>query len=85
MMFKSKKGSELSMNVIIIAAIAVLILVILAVFIIKATSNVDKATGCTTIGGSCVGGPGTQYTIPYPPGDDECSATRCYISVKSQS
>ncbi|MFC1648983.1 hypothetical protein ACFL1B_06040 [Nanoarchaeota archaeon] len=44
-MLNHKKGQGLSMNVIIIAAIALLILVILSVLIIRAMKNTDESTG----------------------------------------
>ena len=48
-----KKGAELSMNVIIIAAIALLILVILTVLILRSGANVKEGTGCQGVGGHC--------------------------------
>jgi hypothetical protein len=45
-MIFGKKGSEMSMNVIIIAAIALLVLVILAVMLMRQANNVDDATRC---------------------------------------
>ena len=49
----SKKAQGLSMNVIIIAAIALLILIILAVLILRAGRGVSDQTGCVGIGGFC--------------------------------
>lgn len=49
----SKKAQGLSMNVIIIAAIALLILIILAVLILRAGRGVSEQTGCVGIGGQC--------------------------------
>lgn len=49
----SKKAQGLSMNVIIIAAIALLVLVILAVLILRAGRGVTEGTGCEGIGGTC--------------------------------
>jgi len=49
----SKKAQGLSMNVIIIAAIALLVLVILAVLILRAGRGVTEGTGCKGIGGTC--------------------------------
>nr|MCK4929959.1 hypothetical protein [Nanoarchaeota archaeon] len=49
----SKKAQGLSMNVIIIAAIALLVLIILAVLILRAGSGVAKGTGCEGGGGTC--------------------------------
>ena len=49
-----KKGVELSMNVIIIAAIGLLVLVILAVLVINATSKIPAAQQtCNLKGGVC--------------------------------
>jgi len=49
-----KKGVELSMNVIIIAAIGLLVLVILAVLVINSSSKLPGATKtCTVQGGIC--------------------------------
>ena len=49
-----KKGVELSMNVIIVAAIGLLVLVILAVLVINSTSNVPKTMkACSLQGGLC--------------------------------
>ena len=70
----NKKGSELSMNVIIIAAIGVLILVILAMFIFRTGRNVEVSTGCSAMQGVCYPGDGV-HTIPYPPGDVECGTS----------
>jgi len=51
-MFTNKKGSEMSMNVIIIAAIALLILVILSVMIINSGGKINEGTSC--VGGNCM-------------------------------
>ncbi|MGV8086316.1 MAG: hypothetical protein ACP5N1_01670 [Candidatus Woesearchaeota archaeon] len=49
-----KKGVELSMNVIIIAAIGLLVLVILAVLVIQAgTKTVEGTKNCNSAGGIC--------------------------------
>lgn len=50
----NKKGAELSMNVIIIAAIGVLVLVILAVLVINAGAKAKTGTeSCNVKGGVC--------------------------------
>jgi hypothetical protein len=41
-----KKGQGLSMNVIIIAAIALLVLVILSVLVLRAGGGINEGTGC---------------------------------------
>ena len=49
-----KKGVELSMNVIIIAAIGLLVLVILAVLVINSSTNFRAGTqSCNSQGGIC--------------------------------
>ena len=53
----NKKGVELSMNVIIIAAIGLLVLVILAVLVINSTSRVPGTMrACSLQGGLCKAG-----------------------------
>ena len=47
-----KKG-DLSINIIIIAAIALLVLIILAVLILRTGNRVDVGTSCNALGGSC--------------------------------
>ncbi len=47
-----KKGQGLSMNVIIIAAIALLILVILSVFVLRTGSSLDKGLQCYSLEGA---------------------------------
>jgi flagellar basal body-associated protein FliL len=51
----NKKGVELSMNVIIIAAIGLLVLVILAVLVINGAGKVPTTTqnSCNVQGGAC--------------------------------
>jgi hypothetical protein len=49
----NKKGVELSMNLIIIAAIALLVLIIISILVLKGGSNVNQGTGCEAKGGSC--------------------------------
>lgn len=50
------KRGELSMEVIIIAAIALLILVILTVLLVRKGGDLNEGTSCTapSIGGTCV-------------------------------
>jgi len=48
-----KKAQGLSMNVIIIAAISLLVLIILAVLVFRAGGNVTKGTNCIAVGGQC--------------------------------
>ena len=48
-----KKAQGMSVNVIIIAAIALLVLVILAVLILRSGGQVNDGTGCRSSGGEC--------------------------------
>jgi hypothetical protein len=48
-----KKAQGLSMNVIIIAAISLLVLIILAVLVIRAARTTETGTNCEGVGGTC--------------------------------
>ena len=84
-MMKSKKGADLSMNVIIIAAIALLVLVILAVLLFRSGGQVSEGTSCTGYGGQC------GYSTPSDPGnwiknpafDSTCpgEGNDCYVKL----
>ncbi|MBU0665822.1 MAG: hypothetical protein ABIC91_01395 [Nanoarchaeota archaeon] len=50
---KNKKGVEMSLSTIVIAAICLFVLVILIVLVSKQGVNVSKSTTCITKGGSC--------------------------------
>jgi len=71
----------MSMNLIIIAAIALLVLVILAVLVLRGSGNVAAGTGCQARGGDC----NTALTSSCPTGETfypagGCTATqRCCI------
>ena len=71
-----KKGVELSMNLIIIAAIGLLILVILAVLVVNAGGGAQKGVqgSCNLKGGVC-GTCTSDRVIPDPaPGQELCTA-----------
>jgi hypothetical protein len=54
-MFRTKrKGIELSMNLIVIAAIVLLVLIILAFLLMGGFNNWNKNTKCETQGGDCL-------------------------------
>ena len=57
-----KKKGDLSMNMIIIAAISLLVLAIIAYLIFGASDNVNKGTGCEGVGGTC----DTVCNPPHP-------------------
>ncbi len=48
-----KKGIELSVNVIIIAAIALIVLVVLAFLVLRQAGILNVGTSCEGIGGFC--------------------------------
>ena len=50
----SRKGQGLSMNVIIIAALALLVLVILSVLVIQSLKPTGDANKCESSGGQCL-------------------------------
>lgn len=49
----TKKG-DLSINIIVIAAIALIILVIMAVLLFQAGGNLNRGTSCEGVGGECI-------------------------------
>lgn len=48
-----KKGQGLSINVIILAAIALLVLVILSVLLLRGGGTIVEGTSCIGVGGRC--------------------------------
>ena len=64
----NKKGSEMSMNVIIIAAIALLVLVILAVLLLQKGGDLSESTSCEGLGGECL--PAENCNLPSIPKPD---------------
>ena len=53
-MNKINKKGDLSINIIVIAAIALIILVIVSVLIFGAGGDIRRGTSCSGIGGTCV-------------------------------
>jgi len=80
-----KKGVELSMNVIIIAAIGLLVLVILAVLVINATSKVPNTMkACSLQGGLCKASCDTangEQQVDNGRCDDVARPTCCKVSL----
>jgi len=68
----NRKGTELSMNVVIIAAIAILVLVILAMFLFRSSNRMGEGTSCDGMGGSCEPVCGGEYPLPMIGMDDSC-------------
>lgn len=67
-MFKNRaNGVELSMNTIIIAALGLLVLVLLAIFLMNGFGKSNTATKCTTLSGTCMTGSCSGDTpVPTP-------------------
>lgn len=53
MMPTSKKGVELSINVMIIAVVALLVLVVLVFFLLRGSESTTTALACVKLGGVC--------------------------------
>lgn len=51
-----RKGQGISIDVVIIAAIALLILVILSVLVIRTGGGISRGTSCEALGGVCTSG-----------------------------
>ncbi|RJQ17585.1 hypothetical protein C4573_01245 [Candidatus Woesearchaeota archaeon] len=49
----TKKGVELSVNVIIIAVIALIVLVLLAFLVLRSCCSISKGNFCENTGGTC--------------------------------
>ena len=81
------KRGELSMEVIIIAAIALLVLVILSVLILRSGVSVSDGTGCESgsVQGKCTA-KDTPCETGYIPGVNTCSGTdmKCCIPLTKQ-
>ncbi len=86
----NKKAQGISLNVIIIAAIALLVLVILSViFMGRMGTFSDKSQDCTSQGGQCFTQSATavergNYNVPYTAykcPDKEGTAQSCYLKV----
>ena len=80
---KSKKGADLSMNVIIIAAIALLVLVILAVLLFRSGGQVSEGTGCEGFGGQCASvRPADGNWVENPAFSDSCGVgASCWVRL----
>jgi uncharacterized protein (UPF0333 family) len=80
-----KRRGELSMEVIIIAAIALLVLVILTILIIRSGSNTAIATGCTSpsIGGTCIDSGSSCDEGSIPSGNNCGEGMKCCVPLKT--
>lgn len=82
----NRKGSELSMNVIIIAAIALLVLVILAVMLLQKSGDLKEGTSCEGLGGECCHDCGTgdcqDYGVHSTAQDSSCrQGQQCCLKI----
>ena len=70
---KYKKASDLSINVIIITAIALLVLAVLAYLLLGAADRGADGTKCAGVGGVCQSEcSGTDYPVHNAPFDGDC-------------
>lgn len=78
------KGQGLSMNVIIIAAIALLVLVILAVLLFRQSGNITQATSCggSVYNGECKMRCGSSE-VPLPEGSCP-QEQKCCVPIDQQ-
>lgn len=85
MIFENKKAQGISINVIIIAAIALLVLVVLSIiFVGRLGIFGEKAAACETVGGTCyVTCPTgtTEYTAGAKCPDADGVTQKCCIAV----
>lgn len=82
------KKADLSMNMIILAAISLLVLAIIAYLVFGASDSIGEGTGCTGVGGDCQSGDScnSEFPIHNAALDKSCKkanlGTRCCISAK---
>ena len=63
------KKADLSMNMIILAAISLLVLAIIAYLIFGASGDINRAKDCNSMGGECRGSAldcGGDFPVPNP-------------------
>lgn len=83
---RNKKGAELSMNVIIIAAIALLVLAILAYLLFNSAERFGDGTKCEGAGGECY--PSAcegDHPIPIPGFHKDCYSGTGKCCIKAGS
>lgn len=78
----NKKGVEISMNLIIIAAIALLVLVIVSILVLRQGANISEGTGCEAkAGGHCIASADSCVDgETYLPGGGCPKDTKCCIT-----
>jgi hypothetical protein len=83
MLKNNRQGVELTINTMIIMALALIVLIIGAVLLIKTVGRVNGSTDCSTQGGSCIAKTTACGDDKPVPGPYSCanSAERCCISM----
>jgi len=79
-MLRARKGNELSVNTMIMMALAIMVLLLGAYFLIRAAVGTNNGTDCEKQGGQCL----TKCTDELPvPGPYSCAdkAAKCCIDV----
>jgi hypothetical protein len=76
-----KKG-DISMNMIIMAIIALLVLAIVAFLIFRAGGDVEEAKSCQILGGDCQSGNACDDDFPVRSPGGTCSEPEQFCCVK---
>ena len=82
-MFKNqRKGIELTMNLVIIAAISLLVLIILAFMLMKGFGGWNSGTTCDSQGGQCMIKCDDSYPVSslYTCGKEKPAGSHCCVS-----
>lgn len=82
----NKKGVELSVNVIIIAAISLIVLVLLAFLVLRGGGGLSTGTTCEALGGICKADPGecgdySKYDITKTCSKESANNNRPYCCI----
>ena len=82
-MLRARKGNELSMNTMIIAALAIMVLLLSAYFLIKAALNTNNSTDCEKQNGICWASSSQCPDDKPVPGPNYCAdnTKRCCINI----
>ena len=76
---------DLSMNMIIVAAISLLVLAIIAYMVFGASDNVSQGTGCEGLGGKCGSECSGDHPIANHALDKSCNGQICCMGLGSKS
>lgn len=83
-MFKNqRKGIELTMNLVIIAAISLLVLIILAFMLMKGFGGWNSGTTCSSQGGQCMIKCEGSYPVSslYTCGKNNLAGSHCCVNI----